>query len=48
LVERREGIGIAEKNFKQIFNPFGRSVTSIGIEGTGLGLAIAKENQILI
>lgn len=38
-----DGIGIAEKDSRNIFSPFERSVTAIGIEGTGLGLAIAHE-----
>jgi len=43
LSVKDDGIGIAEKDSKNLFRPFERSVTSIGIKGTGLGLAIAQE-----
>ncbi|MBW1829657.1 MAG: hypothetical protein JRI74_09585 [Deltaproteobacteria bacterium] len=38
-----DGIGIDEKDSKNIFHPFVRSVASMGIDGTGLGLAIVNE-----
>ena len=38
-----DGIGIAEKDSENIFVPFERTETAIGIDGTGLGLAIANE-----
>jgi signal transduction histidine kinase len=43
LSVKDDGIGIAEKDSRQIFTPFGRAVTATGIAGTGLGLAIAHE-----
>lgn len=40
---RDEGIGIAEEDAKNIFEPFYRAPNVVAIKGTGLGLSIAKK-----
>ncbi len=39
-----EGIGINEKDMKNIFEPFVRGQNFVGIQGTGLGLSILKKS----
>lgn len=43
LYVKDNGIGVAEKDRRKIFNLFQRSLHSKGIEGAGLGLAIVQE-----
>jgi len=37
------GIGIPDKELKQLFEPFQRASNAAGFAGTGLGLAIVKQ-----